>query len=65
MKEILAKDILGPVTLARTGRPLQASAARASQLALAFIETAAFLLSLISYQQRPQVRWDAARGEIV
>jgi len=31
----------------------------------AFIETATFLMSLISYQQRRQVRWDAAREEIV
>ncbi len=31
----------------------------------AFIETATFLMSLASYQQRRQVRWDAAREEIV
>ena len=31
----------------------------------AFIETATFLMSLISYQQRRQVRWDAVREEIV
>jgi hypothetical protein len=31
----------------------------------AFIETATFLMSLISYQKRRQVRWDTAREEIV
>jgi predicted dehydrogenase len=31
----------------------------------AFVETATFLMSLISFQQRRQVRWDAAREEIV
>jgi predicted dehydrogenase len=31
----------------------------------AFIETATFLMSLASYQQRRQVRWDAVREEIV
>ncbi len=31
----------------------------------AFIEAATSLMSLISYQQRRQVRWDAVREEIV
>jgi predicted dehydrogenase len=31
----------------------------------AFIETATYLMSLMSYQQKRQVRWDAAREEIV
>lgn len=31
----------------------------------AFIETATFLMSLVSYQQRRVVRWDAVREEIV
>jgi hypothetical protein len=31
----------------------------------AFIETATFLMSLIAYQQRRQVRWNSAREEIV
>jgi predicted dehydrogenase len=31
----------------------------------AFIETATYLMSLASYQQKRQVRWDAAREEIV
>ncbi len=31
----------------------------------AFIETATFLMSLVSQQQRRMVRWDAVREEIV
>ncbi len=31
----------------------------------AFIETATFLMSLVSFQQRRMVRWDADREEIV
>jgi predicted dehydrogenase len=31
----------------------------------AFVETATFLMSLISYQQRRMVRWDAVKEEIV
>ena len=31
----------------------------------AFIETATFLMSLVSQQERRMVRWDAAREEIV
>jgi len=31
----------------------------------AFVETATFLMSLVSQQQRRMVRWDAAREEIV
>ena len=31
----------------------------------AFIETATFLMSLVSHQERRMVRWDAAREEIV
>ena len=31
----------------------------------AFVETATFLMSLVSQQQRRMVRWDAAREQIV
>ncbi|MBP7936459.1 MAG: hypothetical protein KA354_17610 [Phycisphaerae bacterium] len=31
----------------------------------AFVETATFLMSLVSYQQRRVVRWDTAKEEIV
>jgi hypothetical protein len=31
----------------------------------AFIETATFLMSHVSYQQRRRVRWDPAREEII
>jgi branched-subunit amino acid ABC-type transport system permease component len=48
------------LNLAETGRRADGCTPRDE----AFVETATFLMSLISFQQRRQVRWDAVREEI-